>query len=91
MSALLRFENVSCRRGGRLLFEGLNLTLGPGEALQHVTELEIQGVRNGDARTLLNSTVQFQLDEQVRAQGQVLQCAREPGGGHVGLADLRTH
>jgi heme exporter protein A len=31
---LLRFESVSLRRGGRRLFEGLNLTLGPGEALQ---------------------------------------------------------
>lgn len=34
MSALLRFEQVTCRRGGRLLFEGLDLELGPGEALQ---------------------------------------------------------
>jgi heme exporter protein A len=30
---LLRFEDVSCRRGGRLLFEYMNLKLGPGEAL----------------------------------------------------------
>jgi heme exporter protein A len=30
---LLRFENVTCRRGGRLLFEGLDLAIGPGEAL----------------------------------------------------------
>jgi heme exporter protein A len=34
VSALLRFENVSCRRGGRLLFEGLDLALAAGEALQ---------------------------------------------------------
>lgn len=34
MSALLRFENVALRRGGRLLFEELDLELGPGEALQ---------------------------------------------------------
>ena len=34
MSALLRFENVSCRRGGRLLFEGLDLAIAAGEALQ---------------------------------------------------------
>ena len=26
------FEHVACLRGGRLLFEGLSLTLGPGEA-----------------------------------------------------------
>ncbi|MEA3000420.1 MAG: heme exporter protein [Sphingomonadales bacterium] len=29
---LLRLEGVACRRGGRLLFEGLELSLGPGEA-----------------------------------------------------------
>lgn len=34
MKPLLRFEDVSCRRGGRLLFEGLDLVVGPGEALQ---------------------------------------------------------
>ena len=33
MKPLLRFEDVSCRRGGRLLFEYMNLKLGPGEAL----------------------------------------------------------
>jgi len=32
MTALLRLEAVTCRRGGRLLFEGLNLALAPGEA-----------------------------------------------------------
>jgi heme exporter protein A len=31
---LLRFEGVALRRGGRLLFEGLDLALGGGEALQ---------------------------------------------------------
>ena len=30
--SLLKIDNVACRRGGRLLFEGLSLTLGPGEA-----------------------------------------------------------
>ncbi|MGQ0588046.1 MAG: heme ABC exporter ATP-binding protein CcmA [Sphingosinicella sp.] len=30
--SLLRLDNVACRRGGRLLFEGLNLALAPGEA-----------------------------------------------------------
>jgi heme exporter protein A len=33
---LLRFQAVTLRRGGRLLFEGLDFKLGPGEAL-HVT------------------------------------------------------
>jgi heme exporter protein A len=36
MKPLLRFEAVSLRRGGRLLFEGLDVKLGPGEGL-HVT------------------------------------------------------
>ena len=36
MKPLLRFDAVSLWRGGRLLFEGLDLKLGPGEAL-HVT------------------------------------------------------
>jgi heme exporter protein A len=34
VTSLLRFENVSLRRGGRLLFEAMNLELGPGEGLQ---------------------------------------------------------
>ena len=34
MRPLLRFDSVTCRRGGRLLFENLDLALGPGEALQ---------------------------------------------------------
>lgn len=31
-SLLLTMENVACLRGGRLLFEGLSLSLAPGEA-----------------------------------------------------------
>lgn len=34
MKALLRFEDVALHRGGRLLFEGLNFAIGPGERLQ---------------------------------------------------------
>lgn len=33
MTALLRFECVALRRGGRMLFESLDLALSPGEAL----------------------------------------------------------
>ena len=36
MRPLLAFEKVTLRRGGRLLFESMDLTLGPGEAL-HLT------------------------------------------------------
>jgi heme exporter protein A len=32
MTALLRLDNVTGWRGGRVLFEGLSLTLGPGDA-----------------------------------------------------------
>jgi heme exporter protein A len=34
VTAHLRFKDVTLRRGGRLLFEGLGLELGPGEGLQ---------------------------------------------------------
>ena len=34
MNVLLRFEQATLRRGGRLLFEKLDLALGPGDALQ---------------------------------------------------------
>jgi len=33
MTASLTFSNLACARGGRVLFKGLNATLGPGEAL----------------------------------------------------------
>ena len=33
MTALLRFDGVTCRRGGRLLFENMNLEVGQGEAV----------------------------------------------------------
>ena len=41
MTPLLRFDGVALRRGGRLLFEGLDLELGPGARLQ-VTGTERQ-------------------------------------------------
>jgi heme exporter protein A len=34
VSALLRFDKVALRRGGRLLFDNLDLSLEPGQALQ---------------------------------------------------------
>jgi heme exporter protein A len=34
VSTLLRFDKVALRRGGRLLFQDLDLELGPGQALQ---------------------------------------------------------
>jgi heme exporter protein A len=34
VNPLLRFESVALRRGGRLLFDALDLRLGPGDSLQ---------------------------------------------------------
>jgi DNA-binding CsgD family transcriptional regulator len=53
----------------RLLAEPVAIVFaarGPGEELVHVSELEVAGVRNGDARALLSSAVRFKLDERVR-------------------------
>ena len=33
MTPLLRFDGVTCRRGGKLLFEGMNLEVRPGGAM----------------------------------------------------------
>ncbi len=53
----------------RLLAEPVGIVFAardPGEALQHISSLEVQGVRDGDARELLVSAVRFKLDERVR-------------------------
>ena len=53
----------------RLLAEPVGLVFAarePGEELQHIAELEVEGVRNGHARALLSSAVRFQLDARVR-------------------------
>jgi len=53
----------------RLLAERVGIVFAarePGEALRHVPELELHGVQEGDARTLLGSAVRLPLDEQVR-------------------------
>ena len=53
----------------RLLAEPVGLVFAarePGEELQHVPDLEVRRLMNGDARALLSSTVRFALDERVR-------------------------
>jgi DNA-binding CsgD family transcriptional regulator len=53
----------------RLLAERIGLVFAarePGEELEHVSGLEVRGLRNGDARALLGTAVQFILDERVR-------------------------
>src|ERR687897_389465 len=53
----------------RLLAEPVAIVFSarePGPELQHMPQLEVRGVHNGDARALLNSAVQFRLDERIR-------------------------
>ena len=53
----------------RLLAEPVGIVFAarePGEELQHLSELEVHGLRDGDARALLSSAVRFTLDAQVR-------------------------
>ena len=53
----------------RLLAEPVGIVFAarePGEELRHVPELEVHGLRDGDARALLGSAVRFMLDERVR-------------------------
>jgi DNA-binding CsgD family transcriptional regulator len=53
----------------RLLAEPVGIVFAarePGEELQHLPELPLRGLRNGDARALLDSAVRFILDEPVR-------------------------
>jgi DNA-binding CsgD family transcriptional regulator len=53
----------------RLLAERVGIVFAartPGQALEHLSDLELRGLRNGDARSLLRSAVRFRLDAQVR-------------------------
>ena len=53
----------------RLLAEPVGIVFAarePGEELLHVSQLEVRGVRSGDARALLGSALRFKLDERVR-------------------------
>jgi predicted ATPase len=55
----------------RLLAEPVGIVFAarePGEELRHVSELEVRGLRDGDARALLGSAVPFVLDTRVRDQ-----------------------
>ena len=53
----------------RLMAEPVGLVFAarePGEELAQIAQLEVLGVRNGDARALLSHAVRFRLDERVR-------------------------
>jgi DNA-binding CsgD family transcriptional regulator len=52
----------------RLLAESVGLVFAvreAGDQLRHLPSLDVAGLRNGDARALLSSAVQFRLDDQV--------------------------
>jgi DNA-binding NarL/FixJ family response regulator len=52
----------------RLLAERVGFVFAarePGLELQHLDGLDVRGLRNGDARALLRSTLRFKLDERV--------------------------
>jgi hypothetical protein len=74
----------------------------PGPGLQHLPELEVRGVRDGEARELLSSAVRVKLDERVRdriiaeTRGNPLALLELPQGltatqlaGGFGLAETR--
>jgi DNA-binding CsgD family transcriptional regulator len=53
----------------RLLAEPVGMVFAarePGQELGHLPELEVNGLRNGDARALFSSAVDFALDARVR-------------------------
>ena len=70
----------------RLLAEPVGIvfaTREPGPELQHLSQLEVRGLRNGDARALFGSTVPFMLDERVRDR-----IIAETGGNPLALLEL---
>src|SRR5688572_24543217 len=94
----------------RLLAEPVGIVFAarePVDELQHLSELEVCGLRNTDARALLSSPVGFQLDAQVRdrivaeTRGNPLALLELPQGltatqlaggfGLLGAQDLSGH
>ena len=87
----------------RLLAERVGIVFAmrePSQALEHVSELEVVGVRNGDARALLDSAIRSNVDDRVRdrllaeARGNPLALLELPRGltamqlaGGFGLLD----
>ena len=70
----------------RLLAERIGIVFAarePGEALAPVSELEVRGLLNDDARALLSSAVGFSLDERVRDQ-----IVAETRGNPLALVEL---
>ena len=69
MTGLLRFEEVALRRGGRLLFEGLDLELGPGARLQ------ITGANGSGKSSLIRLAAGLLLEERGRIERSKLALA----------------
>jgi DNA-binding CsgD family transcriptional regulator len=70
----------------RLLAEPVGIVIAarePGEELRHIPELEVHGLRNGDARALLSSVLRSKLDERVRDR-----IIAETRGNPLGLLEL---
>jgi predicted ATPase len=70
----------------RLLAEPVGIVVAarePADELRHVRELEVHGLRNGDARALLNSAVRSKLDQPVRDR-----IIAETRGNPLGLLEL---
>jgi DNA-binding CsgD family transcriptional regulator len=70
----------------RLLAEPVGIVFAarePGEELRHLSQLEVHGLRNGDARALLTSEVPSMLDQPVRDQ-----IIAETRGNPLALIDL---
>ena len=70
----------------RLFADPIGLVFGarePGEELRGLPELEVHGLRDGDARALLASALPFPLDEQVRDR-----IVAETSGNPLALLEL---
>lgn len=71
MKPLLRFEDVALRRGGRLLFDRLDLTLGPGEALL------VRGPNGSGKSSLIRLAADLLRPERGRVERSALAIADE--------------
>ena len=75
MSVLLRFEGVTLRRGGRILFEGLDLEVGAGQAIH------VAGPNGSGKSSLLRLAAGLLRAEQGRVERSMLALADD----HVAL------
>ena len=69
MTPLLRFKGVALRRGGRLLFEDLDLELAPGEMLQ------VSGPNGSGKSSLIRLAAGLLRPERGRVDGSALALA----------------